>query len=564
MKKLSKLVFYFVIIFFLAISLRGSAGNIQKTDMDSSYWNQNGPFELSPERGRFALTYSLVEDGSFSFDLPVAKFALPDLGYIDGKYVSLFAPGISFLIIPGYMLGKFFGISQLGSFAIISLFAVLNALLIDAIARKLGAKRIYSALAALAFLFATPAFVYAVSLYQHHVSVFLFLAGVYVYLNVKRWFSVWIIWFLAALSISVDYPNFFMMIPLMILAVMKIFSLEETSDAFRVKFRFSGLMGILGIILPLTFLGWVNYESYSDPFRLAGTVMNVRSIDPQGLPGELLQEDNQVGLIEESGSSNTVALAFFNTRNISNGLYIHLFSPDRGIVVYAPIILFSIIGGLCLYKKNPKVLALLTGTALINLFVYSMWGDPWGGWAFGSRYLIPLYAIASIFLASGLGKVFSNKYFKLIFLLLLVYSVFVNTLGAITTSTNPPKIEAASLSQLSGKEEKYTFMRNWDHLKNYGSKSYFYGRFLDDVLTPTDFYLLLALTLSFFFSGLVFFDLYSERLVNRLPVLKKDIKTIDDVIVEKKGVPISGGRLGGILENYFSYFRNRRYLVWKD
>ncbi len=168
-----------VIVFIILISLRGVSGNPTKENINSDYWVGKGPFELSPERGRFALTFSLVEDKSFQFDLPVARFAIPDLGYINSKYVSLFAPGISLLTIPGYFIGKYLGITQVGVFAVISLFAFLNVLLIEAIASKLGARKAYSILASLVFIFATPAFTYAVSLYQHHVSVFLLLSGIY-------------------------------------------------------------------------------------------------------------------------------------------------------------------------------------------------------------------------------------------------------------------------------------------------------------------------------------------------------------------------------------------------
>ena len=562
---MKNIVFGLICMVILGLTLRGIPGNPEKSSFNSPLWMEDGPFELSPERGRYALTYSLVEDKSFSFDLPVARFTIPDLGYIDGKYVSLFAPGISILIIPGYLAGKILGISQVGTYAVISFFAVLNVLLIDTIARKLGASKIYSALAALTFLFATPAFAYAVSLYQHHVSVFLLLAGIYSYLNINKKYSAWIIWFLAAASVTVDYPNFFMMMPLMVLAVLKTFGVEETKEAFRIKFRFSYLFSILAITFPLTFLGWFNYQSYGDSLRLAGTVMNVRSIDSQELSGELsLEEDNEGSSIEERVGSNTIALAFFNTRNISNGLYIHLFSPDRGMIVYAPILIFSVVGGFYLYRKNPQVLALFTGIALINLFVYSMWGDPWGGWAFGSRYMIPFYAVASILLALGMENFLKKKIIKTAFLLILIYSVFVNTLGAVTTSLNPPKVEVLQLEELSGKEEKYTFERNWDYLKSFGSKSYFYGKYISDLLNPVDFYFLLASTLSFFLISLMFYDLYARKLpFGFTAVSEMKSKTVASVLTDdSKFIPVKFG-IPRFWKN-INILRKGRLSIWKD
>src|SRR3989338_6902608 len=142
----------------LILGLRGEYGNPTMRDLNSSQWIDNGPFELSPERGRFALVYSLIEDQSLDFSGEVAKFAIPDVGYLRGKYVSLFNPGVSFLTIPGYLIGREFGLSQVGTFAIIPIFAILNVLLIRAIAIHFGARNLIDTLAGIVFLFLTPGF----------------------------------------------------------------------------------------------------------------------------------------------------------------------------------------------------------------------------------------------------------------------------------------------------------------------------------------------------------------------------------------------------------------------
>src|SRR3990167_9827779 len=96
----------------LALGIRGLSGNPTAEELNSFQWKDSGPLELSPERGRFALLYSIVEDNSLQFSLPIARFATPDLGLSpDGKYVSLFAPAVSFIAIPGYVIGKYFGAS---------------------------------------------------------------------------------------------------------------------------------------------------------------------------------------------------------------------------------------------------------------------------------------------------------------------------------------------------------------------------------------------------------------------------------------------------------------------
>lgn len=546
------LISVFLVIFsaiFLILAIRGTSGNPEKSNLNDKKWVE-GPFELSPERGRFALTFSLVEDESFEFDLPVARFATPDLGYINGKYVSLFAPGVSFLTIPGYRLGKLFGISQVGTFAVISLFASLNVVLIYSVAKKLGAKAKYSLLASLSFLFATPAFTYGVTLYQHHISAFLILSGIYVYLRFKGILSTWVLWFLVAVSIPVDFPNAFMMAPVAIAALARTFNLEDRLQTLEINFKPAYLLAILGTVFPILFFLWVNVESYGNPFQLSGTVTTVKSIDSQGLPHKdlLLEENNLNDFRSEDPPPDSGAMGFFNTRNISRGLYVHLISPDRGIIFYAPLVFLSFFGLSTLYKKRGREFSLLLAIALINLILYSMWGDPWGGWAFGSRYLIPLYAISSIFLAFGLERITRVKFWSAFFNLILVYSVFVNALGAITASTNPPRVEVLQLEELSGKEEKYTFERNWDFLRNNGSKSYFYQKYLSQALTPIQFYLLLSLLISCLLFGVFSYDFLGKKYFKKILVLD---------VLEARG-------LSKMWRSISTLFRGKTNEIWKN
>src|SRR3989344_887400 len=127
---MKKFIQPFLLILFCAVilglSLRGISGNPTSSVINQPQWKENGPFELSPERGRFALALSMIENKSFFYSLPIARFATPDLGFKNGNYVSLFAPGVSFLIIPGFWLGNMLGAGQVGAFAVIALFAFAN------------------------------------------------------------------------------------------------------------------------------------------------------------------------------------------------------------------------------------------------------------------------------------------------------------------------------------------------------------------------------------------------------------------------------------------------------
>ena len=502
---LAKILFIAFCSLILFMGIRGIPGNLGAEDLNKSFWRDEGPFELSPERGRFALTYSFIENHSFSFSTPIARFATPDLGYSNGNYVSLFAPGISFLVIPGYLLGKTLGLAQVGTFAVISLFAVLNALLIRTIATRLGANNLAANISALIFLFATPAFTYAVSLFQHHVSTFLILLAAYVLIKTKRLWSLLAIWFLIAASIPIDYPNLFLMLPIGLFALGRFILLKTEEHSIKINVKLLGFITFIGAALPLAFFLWFNKMSYNNPLQISGTVSSVKDIDEFGRPKapENVGTD-KIELYQNPQQQDKSAVRFFKTRNILHGLSIHFISPDRGIIFYTPIILIGILGLPYLYRTNQRIFALLIGIVAMDVALYSMWGDPYGGWAFGSRYLVPSYAIMAIFISIALTHLRKNLVFLVLFFLFAMYSVAVNTLGAVTTNRIPPKVEAVALEKISGRKEYYTYQRNWEFLMSNKSKSFIFQSFAGYHMSAFEYYLIITTSISVVILAMIF------------------------------------------------------------
>lgn len=483
--------FFFVVlcIFVMVLTIRGNGGNPTEDELNTSFWKEEGPLELSPERGRFTLIYSLIENKSFQFSENLARFASPDVAVTkDGKYASLFAPTLSFLIAPGFVLGKLFNISQIGAYFIISLFAIANVLLIRKIALIWGVSNLPATLAGSTFLFATPAFAYGVNLYQHHVSTFLILLSIYLLLEFRGFLSLFLIFLFCSLSLTLDYPNLFMMFPIGIVALTKIFSVEKLRNRLNFSLNFQFLPSAISVIFPILFLLWFNAQSYGNPFQLSGTLQTIKNMDKNKADNESFQGIQPA--LEETLKDRKTAIGFFETRNLTNGLYLHFLSPDRGMIFYAPNMLFGIFGIVIAIRKRLPLSALLISIIGINILLYSMWGDPWGGWAFGSRYLIPTYALLSIFIALTLFNSGKKILLTFIFSLILPYSIFVNTLGTLTSSANPPQIEVLSIEKLSGREEKYTFFRNLDYLLAGSSKSFIFRSFAKNYLDSVRYYIL--------------------------------------------------------------------------
>lgn len=491
-------VFFCAMIFFFGV--RGFLGVPDIATLNSTAWITDGPLELSPERGRFALLYSFIEDKSLIFSVPVARLATPDLGMNkNGQYVSLFAPGVSFIVIPGYLIGKLLGASQVGTYFVISIFALINIFLIRGIAIRLGAGYSASFLVGLTFAFATPAFAYGVNLYQHHISTFVMLLSLYLLIRFRHPIAFALVWFLCSVSVVIDNPNLFLMLPIGLYALVKFWkTFQEQSNARG----FSWLRGIayiatfLTMLVPVVFFLWYNNGAYGNPFQLPGTLQGVDEIGPDGRPAEVNTYEKEVGLIKEDNLQKTgtekTAVGFFNTRNLYEGFYTHFLSPDRSMLYFAPVILLGIIGFVILYRKNSSIASLFIGIIGMNVLTYSLWGDPDGGWAFGSRYLIPTYALLAIGIAFGFSEWKWKTVFITFFVPLLAYSVWVNTLGALTTSANPPQVEVLALEKQTGHEQKYTFMRNWEFLhqkyEKIGSKSFVYQTWAKNYLSARQYF----------------------------------------------------------------------------
>ncbi len=512
MKILTTILLTIFLGLILSFSVRGIPGNPNTQNINQAYWKDDGPLELSPERGKFALTYAMVEENSFFFSEQIARFATPDLGYHNGKFVSLFAPGVSFITAPGYILGKEYGISQVGTFGVIALFALLNVLLIRAILLNLKVGNIPSTLASLSFLFATPAFSYAASLYQHHISTFIILLSVYLLIKFKGIWPLSIIWFLLAVSLTIDSPNFFLVFPIGIFALGRFIYAKVVENKLKIGIKLLGFLTVTAAIVPLFYFTWFNQISYGNPFQLSGTVVAVKALDEKGNPAQ--PEDTQSKaprVYNDSTEKNKSAVGFFQTRRLLNGFYIHLFSPDRGIIIYAPLMFLALLGIYFIYKKHKAMTALLLSIIGVNFLLYSMWGDPWGGWGFGSRYLIPSYALLSIFLGFVLFNL--NRYilFSAVFLLIFGYSVAINTVGAITSSRNPPQIEVLGLEKLSGIEQKYTYSRNFDMLESGKSKAFMFNAIVKNSLSAWNYYYLILASIMIPSSLLLIIDVVLKK-----------------------------------------------------
>ncbi len=141
-------------------------------------------------------------------------------------------------------------------------------------------------------------------------------------------------------------------------------------------------------------------------------------------------------------------------------------------------------------RKKSIALSVISISVLI-ITLYGMWGDPWGGWAFGIRYMIPAFAVLSIPLGIAIKEYGKKWFFVIPFIIIFIYSVFINLAGALTTNKIPPSVEVDS-----ERYPTYTFIHNIKLALDGKTSSYIYNTYLENINFRIFFFTLFAIIIS--------------------------------------------------------------------
>ena len=117
-------------------------------------------------------------------------------------------------------------------------------------------------------------------------------------------------------------------------------------------------------------------------------------------------------------------------RPLLEGLSGLLFSPARGLFIYSPIILLSLVGIYQGWRSGDCFLRYLSLCPLFVVLLYSKWWMWWGGHTYGPRLLSDLFPILCFFLYPAVETIRSHRAVMAAFVFLALMSIGVHTLGA--------------------------------------------------------------------------------------------------------------------------------------
>lgn len=159
-------------------------------------------------------------------------------------------------------------------------------------------------------------------------------------------------------------------------------------------------------------------------------------------------------------------IATFNN-SFTTGLLGLLISPNKGLLVYSPIFLFSILGIILAWIKKNRTFVFFSATVIIYLIFIGSWSIWHGGWSYGPRTIAEITPLTTILMIPILQNrtIWRNHFFKITFILAGLLSVFIHFLGVSAANYSWYLLQTKNLT--IAQSHKANFLWNWGYPEIY-------------------------------------------------------------------------------------------------
>jgi hypothetical protein len=112
------------------------------------------------------------------------------------------------------------------------------------------------------------------------------------------------------------------------------------------------------------------------------------------------------------------------------GFAARLFSPNRGLLIYSPVFLFSVVGIYQMSRgKEPRLFRYCAAGVVLNILWYSKWPAWQEWWSFPPRYLTDLSPLLALFLVPAWRSARSRPFMRGLFLTCAILSIAIHSMG---------------------------------------------------------------------------------------------------------------------------------------
>jgi hypothetical protein len=178
------------------------------------------------------------------------------------------------------------------------------------------------------------------------------------------------------------------------------------------------------VLIVVPALVWVLYTHRRRRLRLI-----LLSLPP--IAGLLAYQVHYFGLTHGPDAGTAAPVwAFFTQTSSLEGLGGLLLSPGRGLLVYSPVLVFSVVGVLVSLVSGPMLLRSLALGVVFVVILVSHWFRWWGGHAWGPRLLADTTPVLCFLMYPLTETLDRRRVVKALFVLLAACSILVHGLGA--------------------------------------------------------------------------------------------------------------------------------------
>jgi hypothetical protein len=118
-----------------------------------------------------------------------------------------------------------------------------------------------------------------------------------------------------------------------------------------------------------------------------------------------------------------------------------LVSPSRGLFVYSPVLLFSLVGAALAWRRGEALLFRYVSVAVVlEVLFYSKWRTWWGGWSYGPRLLADLTPLLTLLMIPFFRRMQHARFVRPAFYGLAALSIAIHAMGAFAPASWSPDV----------------------------------------------------------------------------------------------------------------------------